>query len=56
VSNGDGSYCARDDVFVGAGGAGVVRPPEDRKDDHAWLASHCWVCGRSSDEIRKAAR
>ncbi len=56
MSNGDGSYCAQDDVFVGLAGAGVVLAPAEHADDPAWLATHCWVCGRSADEIRKALR
>jgi hypothetical protein len=56
MSNGDGSYCAQDDVFVGSAAAGVVKPPPEHAGDLAWLATHCWVCGRSSDEIRKAPR
>ena len=44
-------YCRRCDVFIGYGGAGVARPPEDRDRDIAWLVDHCWVCGRHRDEI-----
>lgn len=44
-------YCRRCDVFVGAGAAGVAKPPEEHADDPAWLADHCWVCSRSSAEI-----
>lgn len=44
--------CRRCDVFIGWGGAGVVIKPEDR--DEAWLSSHCWMCGRSRDEIQQA--
>lgn len=40
-------YC---DVFVGFGGAGAAMQPEGKTME--WLASHCWVCHRSRDEIR----
>lgn len=46
--------CRRCDVYVGFGGAGVVRPPAGRP--IAWLSSHCWVCGRSAEEVSKAQR
>lgn len=48
------AYCRRDDVFIGFGALGVVRQPEDR--DYEWLNTHCWVCGRSADEITAARR
>jgi flavin-dependent thymidylate synthase len=44
--------CKKCDVYVGFAAEGVVkRRPEGR--DHGWLASHCWVCGRSREEIRR---
>lgn len=46
-----GTYCRPCDVFVGFGGAGVVRVPEDRADDREWLAGHCWMCKRSKEQI-----
>jgi hypothetical protein len=39
-------------VYVGYGAVGVAHQPEGR--DGAWLASHCWVCHRSREEIRGA--
>lgn len=41
--------CRRCDVYIGYGAAGVVRKPEGR--DEAWLSTHCWVCGRSAQEV-----
>jgi hypothetical protein len=49
-------YCAADDVFIGAGAAGVIKPPPEHADDTAWLADHCWVCERSRAEIDAARR
>lgn len=46
--------CKQDDVFVGYAALGVVLMPEDKDPD--WLASHCWLCGRSDDEIRESVR
>jgi hypothetical protein len=46
--------CRHCDVFVGFGGAGVVKQPEGKTME--WLASHCWVCRRSRDEIRAAGQ
>lgn len=46
--------CRLCDVFVGYGAAGVARPPEEHAGDPVWLADHCWVCGRSRDEIAEA--
>jgi hypothetical protein len=46
--------CRRCDVFVGFGGAGIARQPEGKSVD--WLASHCWVCHRSRDEVRERPR
>ena len=40
--------CRKCDVFVGYGGAGVVMPPDESPE---WLASHCWMCKRSADEV-----
>lgn len=48
----DELLCRRCDVFVGFGGAGVVKPPEGKTAD--WLNEHCWMCERSADEIRAA--
>jgi hypothetical protein len=48
----DENYCRRCDVFIGAGGAGVIRPPDEHADDAVWLSSHCWSCGRSREEVR----
>lgn len=46
--------CRRCDMFVGFGAAGVYLPPQGR--DVAWLAGHCWVCGRSREEVRADGR
>ena len=46
--------CRHCDVFVGWAGAGVVEVPTDKPVD--WLATHCWLCGRSADEVREAPR
>lgn len=46
-----GMYCRPCDVYVGFGAAGIVRVPEDRADDRDWLASHCWMCKRSNEQI-----
>jgi hypothetical protein len=45
------SICRKCDLYVGYGGAGVFKPPPDK--DPKWLASHCWSCGRSNEEIRE---
>lgn len=46
--------CRLCDMWIGYAGAGVAEPPTDRRDDPDWLASHCWICGRSRDEIRES--
>lgn len=46
--------CNRCDVFVGYGGAGVVTPPAFATGDVNWLQNHCWMCGRSREEIEAA--
>jgi thymidylate synthase ThyX len=43
--------CKKCDVFVGFAADGVARRPEEHKDDKEWLTNHCWVCGRSREEI-----
>jgi flavin-dependent thymidylate synthase len=43
--------CKKCDVFVGFDADGIARRPEEHKDDKEWLATHCWVCGRSREEI-----
>lgn len=53
---GEPDLCRQCDVFIGYGGAGVAKPPDEYADDREWLGSHCWVCGRSRDEIRAAGR
>lgn len=40
--------CKRCDVFIGYGGVGVVAMPMKSSE---WLKSHCWMCGRSREEI-----
>jgi hypothetical protein len=42
--------CRHCDVFVGFGAAGVAKQPEGK--DRQWLATHCWVCEKSEDEVR----
>ena len=51
----EANYCRRCDLFIGYGAAGVARPPEERAGDEEWLRSHCWICGRSRDEIAAEA-
>lgn len=41
--------CKRCDVYVGFAGAGIVKKPLGRSVE--WLENHCWVCGRSREEI-----
>lgn len=41
--------CKRCDVFVGYGGLGVVKKPEDVASDE--LFRICWVCRRQAEEI-----
>lgn len=48
------TYCSYCDVFVGYAGAGVVRPPKDKDED--WLKTHCWMCGKSKEEIEAYER
>jgi hypothetical protein len=55
-ARGNGSYCRRCDVFTGMAAAGVARPPAEHAMDGEWLAAHCWVCGRSADEIARSPR
>lgn len=43
--------CKKCDVFVGFAADGVVRRPEEHKDDKQWLLNHCWMCGRSAEEV-----
>lgn len=45
--------CRKCDVFVGTRAAGVVMVPEEHKGDIEWLQSHCWMCGRSAEEVEK---
>jgi hypothetical protein len=45
------TLCRHCDCYVGLGGAGVFMRPEGF--DQAWLASHCWGCGRSEAEVRE---
>jgi flavin-dependent thymidylate synthase len=44
--------CKKCDVFVGFGALGVAKQPDDKS--AGWLESHCWVCGRSREEIARA--
>jgi hypothetical protein len=44
--------CRGCDVYTGYGALGVIDPPPEHALDAAWLASHCWCCGRSEDEVR----
>jgi hypothetical protein len=48
--------CEHCDIYVGYGAMGVVRMPDQRLSDYTWLASHCWMCCRSADEIRADPR
>lgn len=45
------SICLKCDIFIGFGGSGVIEKPVDK--DINWLKSHCWGCGRSSEEINR---
>lgn len=43
--------CKKCDVYVGFGGAGVIKKPENKTVE--WLATHCWCCGRSVSEVER---
>jgi thymidylate synthase ThyX len=49
-----GLLCKKCDVFVGFGAVGVARQPAFKKQE--WLENHCWICGRSREEIKRDPR
>lgn len=46
--------CKKCDVYVGYGAAGIAEKPVGRPPQ--WLANHCWICGRSVEEVRADPR
>jgi thymidylate synthase (FAD) len=41
--------CQKCDVYVGFSALGVALQPEHKSQE--WLRDHCWVCGRSREEV-----
>lgn len=46
--------CKKCDVFVGYAAMGIAKEPEGK--DREWLRDHCWVCGRSREEVEANPR